>query len=203
MHPLSDSQIDAMVARYYAEITVPPLSEARSSARRPFLQTAWVRAAAASMIVFVCCAGAMALPDVRGAVVQSVLRALGERNVRVSQLGNVPQSSAAALMASGLELPLGLPDSARLVSLRKLGGRGSTFLATYRVDGRRGDATFSLISRTRPPDGSNLVLDDAQPIRPIRYASWSTKKETVLLVSRGDALSAAEIAAVKQASSGR
>jgi hypothetical protein len=208
MQPFDDAVIDQRLRQYYDAMPLTPRAARAVRIPRPVTVLKRRLIAGAAAAALLAGTAVAAREDVRATAMSSIERALSVRfghPVREARQAAVdPGVLSSRLAQAGLELPKGLPNGAAVASVRMVNDDPGWLLVTYRVTGRSGDAVFSLASkRASAATGGNVPLDDAStPVR-VRFASWETPTERVMLFARGDALTEPEIAAIKAASGTR
>lgn len=206
MHPYDESALDQRLRRYYDAVAIPPRRALTERAAVPSqMWKRWVPAAAIAIAVLGGTAIA-ARDDLRAAAMRSIEQTLSrefKHPVREAKQVTVGIKTPAQLAQMGLELPRGLPSGAEIASMRTVNGDAGWLFVTYRVPGRTGEAVFSISSKRASASGGNVALDGPGTVTaPMRFASWETSTERVMLVSRGDVLSARDIRTIKAASEG-
>ena len=202
MQPLDDSALDQRLRRYYDAIPTPPsFADARRPADSVRAWKRWALATAAAAVIL-CGTAVAARDDVRATAMRSIERMLYAQFAHpVREAKQIPvrlEVVPALLAQAGLELPRGLPSGARLSSMRAVNNNAGWVIVTYRVPGRSGEAIFSIAStRTTASSGGNVFFNESTVPSHVRFASWETAAEHVMLVSRGDALTDREIAKIK------
>ena len=204
MHPYDESALDQRLRRYYDAVAIPRRRALTERAAVPSqMWKRWVPAAAMAIAVLGGTAIA-ARDDLRAAAMRSIEQTLSrefKHPVREAKQVTVGIKTPAQLAQMGLELPRGLPSGAEIASMRTVNGDAGWLFVTYRVPGRTGEAVFSISSKRAPSSSENVALGDRATVTyRTRFASWETSTERVMLVSRGDVLSARDIRTIKAAS---